>query len=445
MVNPQLRFTCDWIFKGLVVLCDGKVVCGCGDPYGERPLGNFREQSLMEIWNSEKARKIREDLNSGFSSFCQECGLKKYVSDKEHIPQRDVQPSLTRLFFEPTVLCNLSCYHAVCGKESGIVKTRERAMFSFDEFQSLMDQCAHGLVRLDFFNYGESFIHPQAVEMIEYIKQKFPQIYLYVSTNGLLFDQDKIRRIVNAGLDEITFSIDGSDQDTYRKYRVGGDIKVALTNLKTFVQERNRIGREVPFINWRYILFAWNDSRKQMMQARKRAEEIGIDRLTWEITDHPLDALSRKYQRGTKHWRRIVHEIWDTSELANAISDKKYIAELKIKLRVIEVLAGASTSIEVIVKNKGGAEWLRSTFSGRRIIRLGAQLYDRNKTLIDRDFARAFIPTTMKKNGKSKVILELLPISIPGAYWLKFDMVSEGIAWFETAGSPVVWKEIHVR
>ena len=42
-----------------------------------------------------------------------------------------------------------------------------------------------------------------------------------------------------------------------------------------------------PYLNWRYILFKWNDSDEEMNLARRLATEIGVDRLSWEITDHP--------------------------------------------------------------------------------------------------------------------------------------------------------------
>ena len=71
------RFTCDWIFNTLVVLSDGKVVCGCADPYGKRPLGYLKENSLYEIWASEKVKAVRDGLNQGYSTFCVDCGLKR--------------------------------------------------------------------------------------------------------------------------------------------------------------------------------------------------------------------------------------------------------------------------------------------------------------------------------------------------------------------------------
>ena len=119
------RFTCDWIFKILVVLSDGKVVCGCADPYGERPLGTLARTSIGEIWNSEKVQEIRNGLNQGYAPFCLPCGLKRSVSADGAVEHRPVVlQKLPRIFLEPTVLCNLSCDRAVCSRESGIVSTR---------------------------------------------------------------------------------------------------------------------------------------------------------------------------------------------------------------------------------------------------------------------------------------------------------------------------------
>jgi hypothetical protein len=438
------RFTCDWIFNILVVLCDGKVVCGCADPNGERPLGHLKDNTLYEIWNSEKAREIRRGLNQGFSAFCLECGLKRWMSPDEEIEQKPVSlKALPRIFLEPTILCNISCFKSVCSKESGIVQTRERKYFPLEEFKTLIDDIGEQLVRLDFFNYGESFVHPEAVDMVEYVKQKHPHIYLYISTNGLMLDSSKIKRLVRAAVDEITFSVDGADQETYAAYRCGGDFNKVLNLMSEFVQERNRSGKEVPFINWRYILFRWNDTRKKMNAVRKLAERIGVDRLTWEITDHPEEAISRKYQIGSRAWQKIYHEIWDSSQINNAIKSKRNLADIRVAGQSLSGSVKGSTEVAVEVRNKGGAPWRARTYSGRRLVRIGAQLHDQEKNLIDLNYARAFLPHDVGRKEKVTIQIELPPVELPGEYWLKFDMVSEGIDWFESAGSKVLWKKYH--
>jgi hypothetical protein len=43
------------------------------------------------------------------------------------------------------------------------------------------------------------------------------------------------------------------------------------------------------------------------------------------------------------------------------------------------------------------------------------------------------------------VDLELPPPPGPGQYRLKLDMVSEGVDWFERAGSKPVWLDWQIR
>jgi len=434
------RFTCDWISKILVVLCDGKVVCGCADPLGQRPLGSLKQNSLGEIWQSPKVMRIREELNSGFSSFCQPCGIKRALRDDEAVPQQPLrQEFLPRIFLEPTVVCNLNCFQAVCAPGTGIAATRERKFFPLEEFRSLLDEIGPKLIRLDFFNYGEPFLHPQALDMIEYVKKKYPHIYLYTSTNGLLLDDARIARLAGSAIDEVTFSVDGADQRTYGRYRQGGDFFKLLKNMAALVREKKRSGREVPFINWRYILFKWNDSAWQMGKARRLAEKIGVDRLTWEITDHPCGAASEKYRMGGPAWKRIQHEIWDSSQIGSALKGNRFRAGLRIRTKKIMTRVGQPARLEVDVHNRGGALWRTQAFSGRRLVRLGAQLYDREKNLIDLNYARAILPRPLAKGDRESVAIELPAVNGQGEFWLKFDMVSEGIDWFENGGSPVVW------
>jgi radical SAM family protein/iron-sulfur cluster protein len=424
----------------LVVLCDGTIVCGCADPYGERPIGHLSENDIRDIWTSDRVKTIRRELNQGHASFCVNCGLKRWLKPGESVPQRPVdQPVLPRIFFEPTVLCNLSCYKSVCGRESGIRKTRSRDRFPLNDFKRLIDQIGPGLVRLDFFNYGDPFVHPDAVKMIEYAKSRFPSLYVYTSTNGLLLDEEKTSRLVQSGLDEITFSVDGTDQETYERYRCGGDYNTALKIMSDCVRIRNESGSDLPFINWRYILFRWNDSRRQMRQARKVASEIGMDRLTWEITDHPPDAASSRFQIGTPAWKKIYHEIWDTSQISNALKNKQSRAAIRVPGRNLIAYPDAPLGVEVQVKNTGGILWQSTTPSGRRIIRLGAQLYDENKQVLNRDYARAFLPQSVPGGSTVKICIELPAGLDPGRYLLKFDMVCEGVDWFESTGSPPVW------
>ena len=69
--------------------------------------------------------------------------------------------------------------------------------------------------------------------------------------------------------------------------------------MRAMLDERAKTGSDLPFVNWRYILFKWNDSDEEMGRAREMAKEFGVDRLCWEITDHPEDSFSRRFAPGT--------------------------------------------------------------------------------------------------------------------------------------------------
>src|SRR5262245_2195764 len=301
----------------MVLLCDGRLVCGCADPYGRRVLGDVRQETVTAVWTGTTASSLRRDLNNGGSKFCGDCPLKLPLKKDEAPPRRDLDvPQLpSRLYIETTAACNISCEQACCAPETGITRTRQAGMLDFEVFKRAIDEAGPSLVRIDFFNYGEAFLHKRAVEMCEYIKQKFPHIYLYTSTNGLALSEAQARRLVHSGIDEVTFSIDGASQESYARYRQRGRFDVAIRTLQTMVDEKRRSGRDAPFLNWRYILFIWNDADAEMNLARRLAADIGVDRLCWEITDHPEDSYSRRFVPGTAAYQAITQEIWDQTGL----------------------------------------------------------------------------------------------------------------------------------
>ena len=214
--------------------------------------------------------------------------------------------------------------------------------------------------------------------------------------------------------------------------------------MRQMVDQRNRQGWEVPFINWRYILFKWNHSRRKMARTRKLARKIGVDRLTWEITDHPAAAKSEKFQPGTRHWKAIYHEIWDSSQIGNALRNNRFLAKIRPHKETIVVPAGSRVALPVQVTNRGGALWRTTSVSGRRIVRLGAQLYDQQKTLIELNHARAFLNKQLAGGESDTIDIQLPSFPSPGMFWIKLDMVVEGIDWFEANGSPVVWVRCQV-
>jgi MoaA/NifB/PqqE/SkfB family radical SAM enzyme len=445
------RFTCSWPWNIAVMLCDGRIVCGCADPYGRRPLGDLRASSLKDVWNGETVVRLRNDINAGGSTFCGDCPLKLPLKKDEQPPVRAIDAGAmpSRIYIECTAACNISCYQACCAPETGITRTRQAGMLDFDLFTRVVDEAGPSLVRIDFFNYGEAFLHKRAVEMCEYIKAKFPHVYLYTSTNGLALDEARARRLVHSGIDEVTFSIDGASQDAYAKYRQRGDFTRAIDTLRIMAEEKRRAGRDVPFLNWRYILFKWNDNDEEMDRARKLASEIGVDRLCWEVTDHPEDAFSRRFMPGSSDFEGIRDEIWDSNNLGNAIPGATPRAQIDVRTLVpgIPLMAKAAGTVHVRtrVRNLSTRAFPSQASYGRRLVRLGAQLCREDGSLIDRDYARAWLPQALQPGAAADIAIDVPAPETPGRYALKFDLVSEGIDWFEACGSKPTVKALWVR
>jgi len=445
------RFTCSWPWSTLVMLCDGRIVCGCADPYGKRVLGDARTTPIADIWRGETAGTLRADLNGGGSKFCGDCPLKLPLKKDDVPPQRglDVGPLPSRLYVECTAACNISCNQACCAPETGITRTRQAGMLHFDLFTRVIDEAGPALGRVDFFNYGEAFLHKRAVEMCEYIKTRFPHIYLYTSTNGQALDEERARRLTRSGIDEVTFSIDGASQDTYVQYRQRGSFEKAVANLRAMVDEKRTLGRDIPFLNWRYILFKWNDNDEEMARARQIAAEIGVDRLCWEVTDHPEDAFSRRFVPGAPDYERIRHEVWDASGLGNAIPGATPRASIDVRtlLPGLPLIGRPGKPLQVVthVTNLSSRAFPAQASYGRRLVRLGAQLCTAAGDIIERDHARAWLPHTLDAGASARVPIEVATPATPGRYALKFDLVSEGIDWFERCGSPTTLRGLWVR
>jgi hypothetical protein len=433
------------------MLCDGRIVCGCADPFGKRVLGDARMDTVHGVWTGPVVSRLREDLNAGGSTFCGDCPLKLPLKKDQAPPVRpiDAGPQPSRLYVECTAACNISCTEACCAPETGITRTRQAGMLDFDLFRRVVDEVGASLVRIDFFNYGEAFLHKRAVEMCEYIKANFPHIYLYTSTNGLALSEAQARRLVHSGIDEVTFSIDGATPESYVKYRQRGRFDVAIATLRAMADEKRRSGRDLPFLNWRYILFVWNDTEGEMDEARRLASDIGVDRLCWELTDHPENAYSRRIVPGSPIFESMRHEIWDDNNLGNAIPGATPKARIDVRTLMPGVpliaRAGQTLQVRTRVQNLSTRPFPAQATYGRRLVRLGAQLCASDGTIINRDFARAWLPQPLGPGDRTDIAIDIPAPGEPGRYALKFDLVSEGIDWFERCGSPTTTRSFWVR
>ena len=128
---------------------------------------------------------------------------------------------------EPASLCDLRCPECPIG--SGMIK-RKNANLDLKIYQELIDRIKSTTINLQLYFQGEPLLNHDIFEMVKYANNR--GLYTIISTNGQRLELENSRRIIESGLDRIIVSVDGTNQSTYEKYRVGGDLSKVIEGTK---------------------------------------------------------------------------------------------------------------------------------------------------------------------------------------------------------------------
>ncbi len=145
---------------------------------------------------------------------------------------------------------------------------------SLEAFQSIMDEVGDEVLLLHFWGWGEPFMNKDFFPMVKVAKAKGVQIIS--STNGHFFEsQGNIDKLIDSGLDVLIVALDGTDPETYEKYRRQGDFERVLSGLKQLVNTKKEKGAATPRINLRMLVTRENEEQVDRMRALAR--EMGVN------------------------------------------------------------------------------------------------------------------------------------------------------------------------
>lgn len=88
--------------------------------------------------------------------------------------------------------------------------------------------------------FGETFLHPKADDFLFMARRLCPNAEIVVATNGTLLDRERCERIVDSGIDYLSFSLDAGSAESYRWLCGADDYEAACRNLETLVEVRNK-------------------------------------------------------------------------------------------------------------------------------------------------------------------------------------------------------------
>jgi len=136
-------------------------------------------------------------------------------------------------------VCNALCPNCPYTNSEIRGDYKDAPMMSADTFRIIADECGpHGAwIRLS--GGGEPMLHPEAVPLIEYALKAGAKIGLI--TNGSKFTEENGRRLLEAGIDMIEFSVDAMDPETYSVVRKGLDWNTLVANVERMGRLRDEL------------------------------------------------------------------------------------------------------------------------------------------------------------------------------------------------------------
>lgn len=134
---------------------------------------------------------------------------------------------------------------------------------------------------LTFYFQGEPYLHPQFLELVQYAASK--KIYTATSTNAHYLSEEMARCMIESGLDRIIISIDGTSQETYEAYRVGGKLDKVIEGARNIVRLKKELKSITPFVVFQFLVVKPNEH--QIEDVYKLAKEIGVDHVAENRAD----------------------------------------------------------------------------------------------------------------------------------------------------------------
>ena len=229
---------------------------------------------------------------------------------------------------EPTSVCNLKCPECPTGLDE---LTRFKGHIKFELYKKILDELSPYLMNLILYFQGEPYLNKEIFKLIEY-SAKEKKVFTTTSTNGHFLDSETAKKTVESGLDKLIISLDGTNQETYEKYRKNGDLKTVIQSVKNIVQWKKELKSKTPYVVIQFLVFKFNEH--QIPEIKKLSKELVVNKLelkSAQIYDFENDTkfipkntkysmykkdTSGKYQIKSK-LKNKCKRLWESSVITN--------------------------------------------------------------------------------------------------------------------------------
>lgn len=148
-----------------------------------------------------------------------------------------VPPSLS---IELNNTCNHACIFCDAHSPQRTTSLKPCVM-DFELVKRILDNASElgiGQKELGLYMNGEPFLYARLEDVVLYAKAKKKFPYIYLTTNGAVKDFSRIQGVVDAGLDSIRFSVNGSNREEYKRIHGRDDFDLVIKNIKKLSEYR---------------------------------------------------------------------------------------------------------------------------------------------------------------------------------------------------------------
>lgn len=242
--------------------------------------------------------------------------LKLKKSDKVAYP--------STIMLELTNHCNLAC--STCPREYDYGKSMDKGNMTVEQAKGIIDEVWPYLDSIGLTGMGETFIHREIEEIVDYIKQKNKGIIISISTNAMLPNFIQSASKVIDKIDTIQISIDGLG-DVYEFIRNKASFENLDQNLKSLV-ELCKGSKTTLMLN----MVVTKENYFQMPDLVRYANNIGIAYMDFSMFNLAavtnIDSSYYKFY-SSEEFLNTINELNDISEKTHSVTTNFNFAQGK--------------------------------------------------------------------------------------------------------------------
>jgi radical SAM protein with 4Fe4S-binding SPASM domain len=209
---------------------------------------------------------------------------------------------------EPTTVCNLHCPE--CPTGNGTLG-RSKGTMPLKQFRKYIEMLPKETFHLNLFLQGEPLLNTHLAEFVLLASAR--KMVTVISTNAQIMNAAMALQLVDAGLSKLIVSIDGTTQDTYERYRMGGHLHKVESTLGFINHAKQLRQSKTPLIEMQFIAFAHNEhqvSDFKRLAKKNKADIATIKKAQLYQTNSSLvqQPLDKKLSRYDKNNGKIFHK-----------------------------------------------------------------------------------------------------------------------------------------